>query len=94
MTVRRILVVAILAAVAIVASAEETKSPRDMWGFAANAAVTGDYDAAIKNTNDLLNAGKALGIASFPTYASSAAAMAREADKLGKKDLADWAAKT
>lgn len=94
MTVRRMLVVAIVAAVAIAASAEETKSPRDMWGLAATAAATGDYDAAIKNTNDLLTAGKALGISSFPTYASSASAMAREADKLGKKELADWAAKT
>jgi tetratricopeptide (TPR) repeat protein len=94
MPVRRILVVAIVAAVAIGAAADETKSPRDMWGMAANAAVTGDFDAAIKNTNDLLNAGKALGISSFPTYAASAAAMASEADKLGKKELADWAAKT
>lgn len=94
MTARRILIAAMLAVTALAAAAEETKSPRDMWGLAANAAVTGDYDAAIKNTNDLLNAGKALGIASFPTYASSAAAMARDADKLGKKDLADWAAKT
>ncbi|HEX7193128.1 MAG TPA: hypothetical protein VF381_16270 [Thermoanaerobaculia bacterium] len=94
MTVRRILVVAMFAAVALAAVAEEAKSPRDMWGLAANAAVTGDYDAAIRNTSDLLTAGKALGISSFPTYAASAAAMAREADKLGKKELADWAAKT
>jgi tetratricopeptide (TPR) repeat protein len=94
MTARRIVVVAILAAVALAAAAEETKSPRDMWSLAANAAVTGDYDAAIKNTNDLLTAGRALGISSFPTYAASAAAMARDADRLGKKELADWAAKT
>jgi tetratricopeptide (TPR) repeat protein len=94
MSFRRLLVVAIAAALALAAAAEEAKSPRDMWSLAANAAVTGDFDAAIKNTNDLLNAGKALGISSFPTYAASAAAMAGEADKLGKKELADWAAKT
>lgn len=94
MSVRRIAIVAILASLALAASAEEAKSPRDLWSLAANAAVTGDFDAAIKDTNDLLNAGKSLGISSFPTYAASAAAMAREADKLGKKELGDWAAKT
>jgi len=47
MTVRRILAVAFLISAAFSAAAEETKSPRDIWSLAANAAVTGDYDAAI-----------------------------------------------
>ena len=96
MSVRRIVVVALFAVMTFAAAAEEEqpKSPRDLWSLAANAAATGDLNEAIKDTNALLTVGKALGIASFPTYAASAAAMARDADKLGKKELADWAAKT
>ncbi|MCU1227207.1 MAG: hypothetical protein JWO97_91 [Acidobacteria bacterium] len=79
-----------LSALSVVA---EQSSPRDIWPQATSAANAGDIDAAIKQTNALIETGKSYGLKTFPQYAASAAAMARQADKENNKPVAQWAAK-
>jgi tetratricopeptide (TPR) repeat protein len=96
MILRRIASVAILSAVAAAALAApggENKAPRDLWSQAANAAMNGSINDAFDKTNELITTGKSYGLLTFPAYASSAAALARESDKAGKKDLGLWATK-
>ena len=81
-----------IVALTVVARAENTP-PRDIWPQATTAASAGDVNGAIKATNDLVGTGHSYGIATFPIYAHSAAALARQADKQGKKEVADWASK-
>src|ERR1700682_2192774 len=76
-----------------VAARAEQASPRDIWPQATAAAQNGDIDLAVKKTNELIDAAKNLGIRSFPIYAASAAALARQADKEKDKARADWGAK-
>ena len=68
--------------------------PREIWPQATAAAIAGDIDGAVKRTNELLDTGRSYGIKSFPTYATSAAALARQADQGGQKPVAEWATKT
>jgi tetratricopeptide (TPR) repeat protein len=96
MIVRRIAWFAILSALACAAFAApggENKAPRDLWSQAANAALNGSIDEAFDKTTELITTGKSYGINSYPSYAASAAAVARESDKLGKKELGLWATK-
>ena len=79
-----------LSALSVVA---EQSSPRDIWPQATSAANAGDIDAAIKQTNALIETGKSYGLKTFPQYAASAAAMARQADKENSKPVANWATK-
>lgn len=93
MNLRRIALIAILVTLAPAVYAENTP-PRDIWGQAASAAMNGDLNTAVQKTNELINTGsKFYFITNYPTYAATAANMAREADKLGKPDVATWAAK-
>src|SRR4051812_17690224 len=71
----------------------EQSAPRDIWPQATAAADTGDVDTAIKKTNELVDTGKSYGLRTYPLYASAAAALASQADKLNAKDVAVWAAK-
>jgi tetratricopeptide (TPR) repeat protein len=71
----------------------EQPSPRDLWPQATSAANAGDLDAAIKQTSGLIDTGKSYGVKTFPLYAASAAALARQADKENNKPVAQWAAK-
>jgi len=71
----------------------EQPSPRDLWPQATSAANAGDIDAAIKQTSQLIDTGKSYGLKTFPLYAASAAAMARQAEKENNKPVADWATK-
>jgi tetratricopeptide (TPR) repeat protein len=71
----------------------EQATPRDIWPQATAAAQAGDIDSAIKKSNELSDAAKNLGIRTFPIYAASAAALARQGDKAKDKAMADWAAK-
>lgn len=64
--------------------------PRDFWPQATTAARDGDLDTANKRTADLLNTGRGYGIKTYPTYALSAAALARESEKT-QPDVAVWA---
>src|SRR5438132_8730354 len=72
----------------------EQVAPRDVWPQATAAADGSDFDTAYKKTNELTDLGKSYGIKTFPVYASSAAAMAREAAHKGTKLAADWGNKS
>lgn len=86
---------ALILALAMPARAEQaTSSPRDLWPQATAAAREGDMAAAGAKTGELAETGKAYGLTSYPLYATSAASMSRQADRDGRKDVADWAATT
>ncbi|MEO8034194.1 MAG: tetratricopeptide repeat protein [Acidobacteriota bacterium] len=87
------LVVAALLAGATAARSEQL-APRDIWPQATGAADNGDIDAAVKHTNEMLDTGKSYGIKTYPLYAASAGALARQAEKAGNKDVARWASIT
>lgn len=83
-----------------VASAAEQAPPRDIWPQAAAAAESGNVTGATKKTTDLTDAGRNLGIRTFPVYAEAAAGLARQAGQEAKQAgqekeaaKADWAAK-
>jgi tetratricopeptide (TPR) repeat protein len=69
-------------------------APRDIWPQAATLAREGDVDGANKRLNDLFATAKSYGIRSFPTYAVSAAAMARTAERENAPDIVKWADQT
>jgi tetratricopeptide (TPR) repeat protein len=71
----------------------EQPPPRDIWPQATSAANAGDLDAAIKQTSALMETGRSYGLKTFPQYAASAAALARQADKENNKPVSQWAAK-
>jgi tetratricopeptide (TPR) repeat protein len=76
-----------------VARAEQA-TPRDLWPQAAAAAESGDVAGAIKQTGELTDVGRNLGIRTFPVYAEAAAGMARQAGKEAEsKAKAEWAIK-
>jgi tetratricopeptide (TPR) repeat protein len=65
-------------------------APRDVWPQAATSARDGDVDAATRRTTDLTNLARSYGIKTFPAYAMSAVALARETDR-EQPDVAKWA---
>ncbi len=65
-------------------------APRDVWPQATAAIENGDVDGATKKTNELTDLGKSYGIKTFPLYAESAAALARQAAKRGNQLASDW----
>jgi tetratricopeptide (TPR) repeat protein len=75
----------------VIPARAEQAAPRDIWNQAINAAVTGDIQTATRKTNELTDAGKADGVRSFPLYAATAAALSRQADRSGNKEVASWA---
>src|SRR5258708_18999831 len=76
-----------------VARAEQA-TPRDLWPQAAAAAESGDVSGAIKQTGELTDVGRNLGIRTFPVYAEAAAGMARQAGQEAEsKAKAEWAVK-
>jgi tetratricopeptide (TPR) repeat protein len=92
---RRAFVTALLAWVCLGAAARaEQTAPRDLWQQAAAAAEGGDVDGAAKKTAELIDAGRALGIKTYPLYASAAASFARQASKQNNQPAVQWAAKT
>ena len=91
----RVVAVGVLAtALAAMSARAEQTPPREIWPQATAAAIAGDVDGAVKRTNELLDTGRSYGIKTFPSYAMSAAALSRQADKAGQKPVADWAGKT
>jgi tetratricopeptide (TPR) repeat protein len=70
----------------------EQPSPRDLYPQATAAAMADDVDAAGKKTGQLVDLGKSYGIKTFPVYAESAAALARQAARDKNKPVAEWAA--
>ncbi|MEA2164795.1 MAG: hypothetical protein QOK37_2922 [Thermoanaerobaculia bacterium] len=83
---------ALLCLVSLAAHAGDV-APRDLWPQAASFADSGNIDAATKKTGELREAGKSYGIQTYPVYAESAAALARQA-RQNNKPAAEWAAKT
>ncbi|HEX7151513.1 MAG TPA: tetratricopeptide repeat protein [Thermoanaerobaculia bacterium] len=75
-------------------SAQQQPSPRDVWPQAAGAASDGDLDTANRRKNELLTTGRGNGIRTYPTFAGSAAALARGATAQNDKPLAGWGVQT
>jgi len=96
MRCRLVWVVLLLSAwVAGAARAEQTAvSPREVWSQATAAVDGGDLDGAAKKTSDLIDLGKNNGIKTYPLYAESAAAFARDSLKNNNKAGFDWGTKT
>ncbi|HSY49125.1 MAG TPA: hypothetical protein VLC46_09965 [Thermoanaerobaculia bacterium] len=65
-------------------------APRDIWPQATSAADAGNLEAAAKKTSELTETGRTNGTRTYPLYAVSAAALSRQAAKLGNKPAADW----
>jgi tetratricopeptide (TPR) repeat protein len=88
----RILRALLLAALvtAIPLGAETLPAP-EMWTEANAAADSGDFDAANQRLNELLERGRAIGVARFPLLAKSAAALAGQAQQENNGALARWA---
>ncbi|HEX8153937.1 MAG TPA: hypothetical protein VF698_12460 [Thermoanaerobaculia bacterium] len=93
MTLRRAAAVLLLFALAAPAFAQQNPPPREIWPQAASAARDGDVNTAIQKSAELLKTGGSYGIRSYPLYASSAAALARQANKVSQRDASNWAAK-
>jgi tetratricopeptide (TPR) repeat protein len=90
---RLLLLLAASACLGSLAARAEELSPRDLWPQATSAADSGNVDAAAKKTTQLTEAGKSLGIRTYPVYAVSASALSRQASKQGNKSAAEWGAK-
>ena len=73
-----------------IAARAEQIAPRDIWPQATAAIDNGDVDTANKKTNELIDLAKAYGIKTFPLYAVSAAALARQASTKGNRIAVDW----
>src|ERR1051325_2532640 len=73
------------------AARAEQRAPRDLWPQATKAIDSGDIDSAFKRTGELTDVGHGYGIRTFPVYADSAAALARQAAKRGQKPIGDRA---
>ena len=92
---RRRLAAAIIAVAALAAAhplRAEQLPPRDLWPQALASARDGEYANASKKTADLLAAGRAFGVKTYPVYATAAAGLARESAKT-TPELSAWAAK-
>jgi tetratricopeptide (TPR) repeat protein len=94
MNLRRLAAFAVVAAALAAAAHAEELPPRELWRDAAAAAANGDLKNAAELQTKLLNTGKSYGIATYPLYAQSAAALARSAGKQNRQDIAEWATKT
>ncbi len=83
-------VLTILALAASAVNAEELP-PRDIWPQATNSARDGDLESGATKVGELVTAGRAYGLKTFPVYASAAASMGNRASREGNADLAKWA---
>src|SRR5207245_10100976 len=72
-----------------IAARADQIAPRDVWTQATAAIDSGDVDTANKKTSELIDLAKAYGIKTFPLYAASAAALARQASAKGNHTAAD-----
>jgi len=91
---RLVLLLVVWACLGSLAARAGEVAPRDIWPQATSAADAGNLDAAAKKTSELTEAGRTNGIRTYPLYAVSAAALSRQAAKLGNKPAADWGART
>src|SRR5258708_5498489 len=92
---KRLVVCLLLAWVCLgaVAVRAERAAPGDLRPKATAAAESGDITSGIKKTNDRTDAGRNLGIHTFPVYAEPAAGLAGQAGREQNKAKADWAVK-
>jgi tetratricopeptide (TPR) repeat protein len=88
-----LLLLAASACLGSLAARAEELAPRDIWPQATSAADSGNADAAVKKTRQLTEAGKSVGIRTYPVYAISASALSRQAARQGNKSTAEWGAK-
>ena len=87
---RRALLSCVLLAWVGVAARAANVSPRDIWPQATAAVEAGDFDTAYKKTSELTEIGGKYGVKTFPVYAGSAAAVARQAAQKANKPAVDW----
>ncbi|HEX9981996.1 MAG TPA: tetratricopeptide repeat protein [Thermoanaerobaculia bacterium] len=86
----RVAVMALAALLLVGGASAQQPSPRDVWPQAAGAASDGDLDSANRRKNELLATGRSNGLKTYPTYAASAAALARSATTQKNRELATW----
>jgi tetratricopeptide (TPR) repeat protein len=82
-----------LACLGVVGARAEQLAPRDVWPQATSAIDNNDVEGATRSANQLIDLGKSYGIKTFPLYAESAAALARQSAKKGNRLTADWGVK-
>ena len=82
-----------LACLGVVGARAEQIAPRDVWPQATSAIDNNDVEGATRSANQLIDLGKSYGIKTFPLYAQSAAALARQSIRKGNRVTADWGAK-
>src|SRR5258708_599523 len=87
---RLLLLIAMWACLASRTARAVELAPRDIWRQATSGADAGNFDAAAKKTSELTETGRTFGIKPYPRCAVSAAALARQAARLGAKPAADW----
>ncbi len=93
MRLRPLLLLAASVCLGSLAARAEDLAPRDIWPQATSAADSGNFAAAVKKTAQLTEVGKSSGIRTYPDYALSASALARQAARQGNKSAAEWGAK-
>lgn len=71
----------------------ESLAQRNLWPQATAAVDTTDYAAADQRIQELLEAGKAIGIRRYPLYAQSAIGLARQAQAEGDAARVEWGLK-
>ena len=90
---RLALTVLALACLGVVGARAEQIAPRDVWPQATSAIDNNDVEGATRSANQLIDLGKSYGIKTFPQYAESAAALARQSMTKGNRVSADWGVK-
>ena len=90
---RLALTVLALACLGVVGARAEQISPRDVWPQATSAIDNNDAEGATRSANQLMDLGKSYGIKTFPLYAQSAAALARQSIRKNNRIAADWGSK-
>ncbi len=91
--IRRLVALALLVTGSLALHGEQT-SPRDVWPQAAAAARDGAVENASRRMAQMIETGTAYGIKTYPLYAGSASAMARQGVAESSIDLMKWGSST
>jgi tetratricopeptide (TPR) repeat protein len=92
MTIRRLILA--LAVFCAVSAYGDQPPPRDLWPEVTTAARDGAIEKARTHAATMTDVGKAYGILTYPLYATTAAAMAREGAQQNRADLTQWGTST
>jgi tetratricopeptide (TPR) repeat protein len=92
MTIRRLILA--LAVFCALSAYGDQPPPRDLWPEVTTAARDGAIEKARTHAATMTDVGKAYGILTYPLYATTAAAMAREGALQNRADLTQWGSST